>query len=280
VSHNLEGLYDERTPLVLTLLAVAAVVVLAAAVRPGRGTRCEMVRPLVFGVLGAGLVLGVGYLFVLLFDTYVPRRTGSQRLFLQATLVTPVFLAGAAAALVGLVGEGRHGLRVAVSGLLVAVAVGGGLLLASSQRHEAEGWRPTAEDRAALESVEIPPSAVVVANAYTEGYLHHVTGATVLLEGRAPYTFPGQLDRSLRLLQEAKRFYADPAANRRFLKRHDVDYVILSEPDSFAVTSANTFGDSVGADRLRAVPELREVVRTEGLVVLRREPGRGAGGRP
>ena len=278
VSRSLEDLYEERTSLVMVVLVVAAVVVLASAVFRGTGSWRERVRPLVFAVLGAGFLLGVGWLFVQAFDTYVPRRTGSQRLFLEATLVVPVFVAGAAAALVSLVGE-RGRLRAVVTGVLLAAAVGGGLLSAFALRQEAIGWAPSATDRAALESVDIPTDAVVLANAYTEGYLHHVTGATALLEGRAPYTFPDQLDRSLRLLQEAKRFYAEPAANPGFLDRHDVDYVLHSEPDSFSVTSANTFDDAAGADELRSVPGLREVVSSEGLVVFRYEPGTAAGGR-
>ena len=270
VTDSLQDLYGDRTIAVVAVLVVAAVAVVAAALRRRGESRRETARPLVFGVLGAALMLGVGCLFVLMWDTYVPRRTGSQRLFLEATLVVPVFLAGAAAAIVALVGE-RRPLRHIVTGGLLVLAVGGGILSAYELRQQADDWRADAEDRAALESVAIPPDAVVVANAYTEGYLHHVTGATALLEGRAPYTFPDQLDRSLRLLQEAKRFYADPAANREFLDRHDVDYVLLSDPDSFSVTSANTFDDAVGADRLRALPELREVVSSEGLVVFRHE---------
>lgn len=270
VSASLEDLYEERTTLVLVVLVVAAAVVLAAAVwRRGEGWR-ETVRPLVFLVLGAGLVLGVGYLVVLSFDTYVPRRTGSQRLFLEATLVVPVFLAGATAAVVALAEERRR-LRGTATAAVLVVAVGGGLLSAYELRQEAHDWRPAAADREALESVEIPSDAVVVANAYTEGYVHHVTGATVLLEGRAPYTFPDQLDRSLRLLQEAKRFYADPAANSQFLDRYDVDYVLHTDPESFSLTSANTFDDAVEAGRLRELPQLREVVSSEGLVVFRHE---------
>lgn len=278
VSHSLEDLYEERTTLVMAVLVGAAVVVLASALLRPSGSWRERVRPLVFAVLGAGFMLGVGWLFVQLFETYVPRRTGSQRLFLEATLVVPVFLAGAGAALVSIVGD-RGRLRGVVTGVLLAVAVGGGLLSALWLRQEAVDWVPSAEDRTALESVGVSSDAVVLANAYTEGYLHHVTGATALLEGRAPYTFPDQLDRSLRLLQEAKRFYADPAANSRFLDRHDVDYVLHSEPGSFSVTSANTFDDAAGADALRAVPGLREVVSSEGLVVFRYEPEAAEGGR-
>lgn len=283
VSASLQDLFEERTTVVVLLLILAAVAVVTAALlrrsESREESRGELVRPLVFCVLGAGLILGVGCLFVLMFDTYVPRRTGSQRLFMEATLVVPVFLAGAAASIVALVAEHRR-LRGAVACALVVVAVGGGTASAYTLRQQADGWTPSAEDRAALESVAFPPDAVVLANAYTEGYLHHVTGATPLLEGRAPYTFPDQLDRSLRLLREAKSFYADPAANRDFLDRHDVDYVLYSEADSFSVGSANTFDDAAGVDQLRELPELREVVSSEGLVVFRYEGERGAGGLP
>lgn len=270
LSHSWEGLYGDRTTTVHWVVVVAVVVVLVAAMAAA-GRRREVLRPLVFFVLAAGSLLGVGLLFVLAFDTYVPRRTGSQRLFLEATLVVPVFLAGAASALVARF-DSRPTVRRVMTAAVVTLALAGGLLSALEVREEADGWRPSAEDRAALESVDMPPDALVLANAYTEGYLSHVTGATALLEGRAPYTFPDQLDRSLRLLQDAKRFYADPTANTEFLDRHDVDYVLHSEAESFSVTSANTFDDAVSVERLRAVPRLEEVVSSGGLVVFRYRP--------
>jgi hypothetical protein len=156
-----------------------------------------------------------------------------------------------------------------VTSAALALALAGGLLTGYALHQEADGWAPAQEDRAALESLELTGDTVVLANAYTEGYLGHVTGATVLLEGRAPYTFPDQLARSLRLLLDAKQFYADPADHLDFLRRHGVDYVVLSDPESFAVTSANTFDDAVGVEQMRAVPELEEVVSSEGLSVFR-----------
>ncbi len=270
VSNSWEDLYEDRTTTVHWVVAVAVVVVLVATLAAA-GRRRETVRPLVFFALGAGSLLGVGWLFVQAFDTYVPRRTGSQRLFLEATLVVPVFLAGAASVVVARF-EARRTLHRVLSAAVLVAALAGGLLSALQVRDEAEGWAPAAADRAALESVDMPSDAVVLANGYTEGYLAHVTGATALLEGRAPYTFPDQLDRSLRLLQDAKRFYADPAGSSELLDRHGVDYVLLSEPESFSVTSANTFDDTVTAEELRAVPGLEEVVSSEGLVVLRYRP--------
>ena len=252
-------------------VVVAAVVVVLVAALLSRGRRRQVAQPLVFFVLAAGSMLGIGYLFVLAWDTYVPRRTGSQRLFLEATLVVPVFLAGAASTVGRYAGDRVWGRRV-VTGALLVLALAGGLFSALEIRGEADDWSPRSDDRAALEAVDVPAGSVLVSNAYTEGYLSHVTGGAGLLEGRAPYTFPGQLERSLRLLREAKAFYADPAGNQAFLDRYDVDYVLYSEPGSFSVTSANTFDDAAGVEELREVPGLEEVVSSPGLVVFRHAP--------
>jgi hypothetical protein len=266
IDNGLEDPFEDRTNLVVGVVLVAVGVVLAAARR-----RRDALRPLVFLVTGLAGMAAIASVFLYGWDTYVPRRTGAYRVVLEATLLLPVFLGAAASVGVAMVGERGRARRLLTAAVL-ALALVGGFLSSYGLRQEAHGWRPAEEDFASLESLDIPADAVVLANAYTEGYLGQVTGATVLLEGRAPYTFADQLDRSIRLLQDAKAFYADPADNLDYLDRHDVDYVLASEPDSFSVTSANTFDDAVGAEGLRQVPELEEVLSSPGLVVFRYEP--------
>jgi hypothetical protein len=264
LTHSLENLYEDHASLVLVLVVTGAAVVLARA-RP----RACGAQPLTFFVAAVGLVFAAGLVFLLGWDTYVPRRTGTDRLFFEGTMLLPVFLAGAAG--VALASVSRAAPRRALTTGLVALSLAVGLLNAFELRQEAVGWHPDRRDHAALAGLELPDDAVVLANAYTEGYLHHVTGATVLLEGRAPYTFPDQLDRAVQLLLEGKQFYAEPRSNLGFLDRYGVTHVVVSAPDSFSVTSANLFDDPLPLDDLRAMPQMREVLSSPELVVLRYE---------
>jgi hypothetical protein len=129
--------------------------------------------------------------------------------------------------------------------------------------------RPAPSDVQGLASLDIPPDAVILSNAYTEGYLAQVTGAQGLLEGRAPYTFPDVLTRANALLREAKAFYAAPRRNLDFLERNRVSYVLVSERRSFSVGTDNVFAPRARTGRLDASPALTRVLSTPGLVVYR-----------
>jgi hypothetical protein len=64
--------------------------------------------------------------------------------------------------------------------------------------------RPGRETLAALRDLDLPDDAVVLTNGYSEGLLAVVTGATGVLDGRAPYTDAPLLTRANTLLVQAK----------------------------------------------------------------------------
>ena len=264
LEYGFERLYDPWTVPVAVLMATLVVALLVRA-RTDRGALPHAV----FFTTALSLLVSVTCVFVFGWDSYVPRRTGSERILLEATLLPPVLMAGAtsvaASALRG--GRGR-----ALSMGMVALALAVGLVSSVQRTQDAADWRPTSADREALESLDIPADAVVLANAYTEGYLRHATGARPLLEGRAPYTFPDQLSRAVDLLQGAREFYRDPSGGLDFLDEQDVEYVVVARPGSFAITSEHLLDDGTGLARLRAVPQLEEVLSSEGLVVFRYVP--------
>ncbi len=270
---GLDRLYADLSLVALGLVVLAVVVLVVRAVAARRvGARAQAataVRHLAFFGFSAVLLVSAAAVFLLGWDSYVPRRTGTERVLMEATLLPGVLLAGAAAVGVSaLQGQRRRLVTVAAVGLTLLAGTVGSLLRAQ----QAASWRPDPQDRAALASLDLPEEAVILGNAYTEGYLGQVTGARPLLEGRAPYTFPDQLERAVGLLEGAGEFFDDPGAHLDYLDRHDVDYLVVARPDTFAITNEYLYDDGTGLTRLRTVPQLEEVLSSEGLVVFRYAP--------
>ena len=80
----------------------------------------------------------------------------------------------------------------------------------------------------ALQRLGLSSDSVVLTNAYTEGYVAQVMGATGLLDGRAPYTYPTVLTRANRLLREAKTFYRAPVTTSTSWTENHVSYVVVA----------------------------------------------------
>lgn len=262
---GLERLYDDHTLLVILLVVAGAAVLLVRALRMR-----DSLQPVVFLVLANLLMLAAGCVFVYGWDSYVPRRTGAQRILMESTLVLPVFLAVAMTGVSSFVQRERVRQTMLVVAVAIAVAVSLTSNILLSQ--DAERWRPAPEDREALASLAVPDDAIILANGYTEGYLHHVTGGSPLLEGRAPYTFPDLLSRSLRLFRGASAFYRDPRNEMEFLDEHDIDYVVVSARGSFSIASYPLFAGRPRVKALRSIPQMEEVASSPGLAVFRYRP--------
>ncbi|MGE3619351.1 MAG: hypothetical protein AB7L84_02720 [Acidimicrobiia bacterium] len=235
---------------VLALLAWAVV---------GRGEDGERARRTAVwcGVVGVGVAAFCTW-FGLRWDTYVPLRTGFSRM-LQVTAFLVPLSAAMLASMGGRVGRGVAALVVGATVSVVAVAVPAGVEVFDRQR-------PSAEAIALYRSLDLPPDSVVLTNAYTEGIVTDVLGAEGLLEGRAPYTFPGLLGRAVGLLRGAASFFADPEGHRAFLVENGVTHVLAAKPRSYALGTPARFGWRV--DEMARVPELRLVARTPELALF------------
>jgi hypothetical protein len=244
-------------------LVLATVVLLVAAIRK----RSEARQVLVFAVLSLLGVGAVAAVFAFGWSSYVPRRTGGQRLVQDMTPLVAPYLACALAflPLVGRRVAWRRGVSIAVVIALCVV----GMMASSRLARGSEHQRPSPRNMQTLASLKVPHDAVVLANAYTEGYLENVMGADGLLEGRAPYTFPRLLLRANRLLKGAREFYTDPSAHLDYLERNHVSYVIVSRRHSFALATGNFFQIEVPRSRFDAVPGLTQVRKTLDLTVYR-----------
>jgi hypothetical protein len=222
---------------------------------------------LVFTLLSLVGVAAVAAVFAFGWSSYVPRRTGDQRLTQEATLLAGPFVACGLACLP--FRRIRLTRRRVVPVITVLALCAGGLVETSRIAEAVARQRPAPTDQQGLAGLEIPADAVMLSNAYTEGYIAQVTGARGLLEGRAPYTFPGVLARANALLREAQAFYAAPRRRLDFLERNDVSYVLVSERRSFSVGTDNVFAPRVRTRLLDTSPALTRVLSTPGLVVYR-----------
>ncbi len=257
----------EGTWLLVAPVAAASLVLLVMGAR----RRLPVSRILAFAVLAVLGLAAVGAVFAFGWSSYVPRRTGAQRLVIEATLLLGPCAAGALACLrlSGRLKERTQSTSVAVVLVLCALGIFGSLRLEGVL----DGQRPPHSAVQALAGLDIPPRAVVLTNAYTEGYIKQVTGAHGLIDGRAPYTFPGLLRRANSLLRQAKQFYLAPARHLGFLDREHISYVAVSG-QSYSLGTGNLYVRASDISGLHTCPRLRPVLLRPGLRVYRVRPPR------
>jgi hypothetical protein len=165
---------------------------------------------------------------------------------------------------------GRTWSRTATASVVV-LSCGLGLLHGVQTEESLRVQRPSPADVSSLRSFDVPRRSVVLTNAYTEGYVAEVMGASGLLEGRAPYTYPRVLTRANRLLREARDFFQHPCRNIDFLDRNNVAYVVVTPKGTYALSTRNLVAKHVDPSTLDACPELIRVVATSRLDVFRVE---------
>ncbi|HET6560436.1 MAG TPA: DUF6541 family protein [Marmoricola sp.] len=244
VSGVLRGAYATNSRLIGTIVVLALVILTLAIVRARRGDAVRYLLFVALWLLGLTLVAAV---FAFGWSGYVPRRLGASRLVLEATLVVGPLVAAALGVMMTSRGwslaVGRHRERGRghltpdrlLTALVLVVAATIGWEGSSRVAAGAENQIPDRATVEALSDLPIPEDAMILANGYTEGYLSLLTGARVLLEGRAPYTFPELLERANHLLRDAADFYARPRRKIGFLKEHDVSYVLVAPRRSFSL---------------------------------------------
>jgi hypothetical protein len=246
----------------------AALVLSAATILLAVAWRRREARGILAFVLAALVGLAaVAAIFAFGWSSYVPRRTGAQRFVQEASLLAAPYVAVALACLPFSVQ--RFPWRVLLIGTAVLLLCAAGFAQSSRLENILAVQHPTRSAEEGLAGLKIPPDAVVLSNAYTEGYIGQVTGAQGLIEGRAPYTFPRVLRRANKLLREARAFYNAPAAHLGFLDKEHISYVLVSKDGSYSLASNNIFASRVKLSALDACPRLRVVRSLDGLKVYR-----------
>ncbi|HEY0444294.1 MAG TPA: glycosyltransferase family 39 protein, partial [Candidatus Limnocylindrales bacterium] len=232
------GLDARSRSFLVILLGLLAIPVLAWPALDARRQRL-LVTWAVFAV-----ALGVGaYLLFRLSSTYVPRRVGPRRL-VPYELFIPVVAGMVALWLLDRVA--RPGWQALVparramlpAGLALAVVATGMVSPAPSTGLEADddsapGLTPIGYEAYRWIEANTPPTARILANAYTDGSIAALTERTGIVDGRAVYLENRQfLAESTLLVLGARVVFADPTGPgaTSYLDREAVDYLLVAGP--------------------------------------------------
>jgi hypothetical protein len=239
-----------------------------------RRRRDPVVRRLV-GFTAVALVglAAVACVFMFAWQSYVPRRTGASRIVLEMSLLVPPFVAIGLASLARHVSERRQGRRFrsersTLLACLTALSVLGMVAVFIIRGYNA-GQHPSRSELEVWEALPVTSSDVILANGYTEGFIPDVTGAQGLLDGRAPYTFGDLLERANTLFRDAQAFFADPAAHWDYLADNGVTWIVVGNPDSESLGTANIWETPPNLTALEACAGLKRVVQHDTIAVFR-----------
>ncbi len=246
------------------LVGISALVLALCAWRGGPSTRTRYARLLIFPTLAILAVLAVGLMLSLRWETYVPRRTGLDRMLHLWPVLMAVVVGGAAGALVEFCDPKRR--RIAAT--LVVVGGLGLAVLASSPLAAVAHQHPPAEQTDVLRQLDLGPPALVLMNSYTESYPKVAAGIEPVLNGRAPYTDKKLLKRAIRLLDDSRAFFGSV---RRPLPCRGITHVVAAADTNSRFATPNVFGTDLG--QLGRNPDLRLVKSAPGVTVFAVRPG-------
>lgn len=203
----------------------------------------------------AALSILIALYFSRRYEVYTLGTFGMRRFFDYSTLL--VLLAGAATLELGLGALRRLRAWVPLAaGLAITIVLAAAALAG-------QATRPTLDESRALPllswiRVNTECDGRLVANARTVGVFHALTGRTSVTEGMGPFLRPEMLREIVSLLMETEQFFRDPAGERDFLARRDIDYVIALH-DPVTPGSPLGFGRRLGpadAEALSDAPNL------------------------
>ena len=231
------GLDARNRALLVILLGLLAVPVVAWPALDARRQRLV----LTWAVFGVALAVGA-YLLFLISSTYVPRRVGPRRL-VPYELFLPVI-----AGMLGLwlldrvIRPGWQALVPArramlPAGLALAVIATGMISPAPSNQTDDDDSEPgltmIGYEAYRWIAANTPPSARILANAYTDGSIAALAERTGIVDGRAVYLENRRfLAESTGLVLGARVVFADPTGSgaTSYLDREAVDYLLVAGP--------------------------------------------------
>ena len=145
-----------------------------------------------------------------------------------------------------------------------AVAVVFALVLAAALNRGQwrSGGQPDAADRA-LPALgrSLPCNARVLADVRSAGIFEAYTGRVSVVEGGAPYLRPADMPAALDALIGAKRFFANPAGQERFLREHRIGFIVLFRPGLVVGGRLRAPGPVAAVERLGRVSSPDPAVR-------------------
>jgi hypothetical protein len=219
-----------RTGLVVLGLTALALAAFAVA-----WFRRSLLPPVVMAVGLALTVVAAALFFSFRYDTRIPADFGVRRLFDYAVLVPALLGLVILEGLASLLARRRRNV-VAVCTLAVgAIAVAAAVARVPADRSLSRARAGEAVIEQVAETV--PCGARMLVNARTAGTWEATTGRPAVTEGHAPYLRPDVMKRALTVLIGANEFFDDPAANRQFLMRERIQYIVVVKPHIWVGTS-------------------------------------------
>jgi hypothetical protein len=186
-----------------TLAATLAATGIGVLLARGGEDRRAAVRFIVSVLVALVAVVAFSWFLAGSYSTDVPRRTGFARVLPLVFVFVPI----AAALVVSALARTRRTAALVVA-LVLVVVVG---FPAARWTRSLHVQQPAVDALGQLRNLHLPADALVLTNVYSEGYVPVVTGGRGVLDGRAPYTERGVLERVNGLLRSSITWFADPA---------------------------------------------------------------------
>jgi hypothetical protein len=229
----------------------------------------------------AGTILTVALLFSYRYDTLIPANFGVRRLYdyavIPPALLIPALVEAAAAPFA------RRKRFV-----IPAVAVAIGVLAVTTAIMRTPGDRTLERGEAgkkvfASVARYVPCDARMLANTRTAGSWEAWTGRLAVTEGMSPFLRPEVMGRILPILVGANDFFRDPQANRDYLDRQRVDYLVVVSPGiwfGWGGTGRDPQPDD--AAKIAALPGVSQVYRDKrtAIFAVGQQPAIPSGGLP
>ena len=189
-------------------------------------------RPWITWAVFLGILYAWGLFFSAVYHTMLPALHPARREFPYAqTMLAVVFVPLVPWAFSRLAERWFGWRRAAVLALAWVLTAAGPARAAVKQLRRVKTLRPVARDaREVLAWLRrhTPPDALILTDGPTDGIVRVLARRRALLEGRAPYFQPKNLEHVLRTLQQASRYFRNPMDpdHVAWLRSADVDYVV------------------------------------------------------
>lgn len=228
-------------------------------------------RGVAIGALAFAAALGVVVAgFYVLYSTYVPQRTGPDRLAPYGALALAPLAGLGIAGLARAAGRRRRYATYAVAGVSLLV-LGGALYLPTARdfvrRLDRQAIRPDAYTELTKLGVSLPANAVLLVNAYTDGSINGIVHRLGLTNGRVPFqAVPQFRDETIELMERTRRFLANPTSEPALAGDYGVTHILLAKRTWVVGGSALW---PVDRDALARGPGVTLESETENLAVYR-----------
>jgi hypothetical protein len=203
--------------------------------------------------------LAVAFLFSFRYDTVIPGNFALRRLYDYIALVPALLVP----ALLTTLARPLAARNRAAAALALVVAVLGIAAVVDRTPRDRSLSRADAGIAVTERVAEVVPCGTrMLANARTAGFWEATTGRRAVTEGMAPFLRPGVLERILPILVGANEFFDHPQANRDFLARQRIQYLVVVKPNVWFGWGGTGRGPAPrDAEKVASLPGVHPVFR-------------------